>query len=457
MSLAPIFRRKRSLGFLLILSALFASWSAIYHCTTPHVSHYTSSFFKWSSSSVIVPQQPPTGGRRLPNFAFAIKTGKETIEERLSRQFATFLPLINNFIYISDHNETFGTVPVYDCYNPIYTDAWSRLTAQNPPETLRFPPPSNLEEVRKQEPGWERDAHKNLIGFKHLYESFPDADWYFMIDDDTYVFTSNLYDITADLDPEALIHMGVVRGKEHCGSNDDMPEPRHGFYQGGSGILFSRGAMKALYPHLDECIMKSWDCEGGDRRVGLCQYDAGIPVRHWWQNPFAFYSHDFRDLNAEWGWPGDSCLRPITGHRMRKTDFQDAFQAEQEAPSGRVTFADLYAAQRGGYVDDIAPDRNYPGWTDFGGEPLTSALACHELCQSTPQCLAWTWGEVEQFCWLKNDAGGKEERKGYVSGMLGEGYRCGVRGGVDLRRLAGSAKFNRTAFLSGDEDPMIHI
>ena len=40
--------------------------------------------------------------------------------------------------------------------------------------------------------GWLTDAHKNLPGFRELYRRFPKAEWYIMIDDDTYLFKHNL-------------------------------------------------------------------------------------------------------------------------------------------------------------------------------------------------------------------------------------------------------------------------
>ena len=36
--------------------------------------------------------------------------------------------------------------------------------------------------------GWKFDAHKNLPGWVLLYEKYPEAEWYVMIDDDTYLF-----------------------------------------------------------------------------------------------------------------------------------------------------------------------------------------------------------------------------------------------------------------------------
>lgn len=36
------------------------------------------------------------------------------------------------------------------------------------------------------------DSEKNLPGLETLYRTFPNADWYIMIDDDTFIFLDNL-------------------------------------------------------------------------------------------------------------------------------------------------------------------------------------------------------------------------------------------------------------------------
>jgi hypothetical protein len=35
--------------------------------------------------------------------------------------------------------------------------------------------------------GWKNDANKNLPGIRELYLRWPNAKWYIMVDDDTYV------------------------------------------------------------------------------------------------------------------------------------------------------------------------------------------------------------------------------------------------------------------------------
>ena len=40
--------------------------------------------------------------------------------------------------------------------------------------------------------GWRADAHKNLPGFRLMWNRFPNAEWFVMIDDESYLFLDNL-------------------------------------------------------------------------------------------------------------------------------------------------------------------------------------------------------------------------------------------------------------------------
>ena len=64
--------------------------------------------------------------------------------------------------------------------------------------------------------GWKSDATKNLPGFKALYEHFPDAEWYFMIDDDTYVFLDNVKKALSKYDPLEPHYLGAATGFIGC-------------------------------------------------------------------------------------------------------------------------------------------------------------------------------------------------------------------------------------------------
>jgi hypothetical protein len=60
--------------------------------------------------------------------------------------------------------------------------------------------------------GWKSDAHKNFPGFKSLYKSFPNASWYVMLDDDTYLNMKNLDHHLSQFDPLLPYYIGSPTG-----------------------------------------------------------------------------------------------------------------------------------------------------------------------------------------------------------------------------------------------------
>ncbi|KAJ3074674.1 hypothetical protein HDU98_010564 [Podochytrium sp. JEL0797] len=117
-------------------------------------------------------------------------------------------------------------------------------------------------------PGWKSDANKNLPGLKKLYETFPQSDWYMMIDDDTYVFLDNLMDHLNSLDPNEPIYTGRATSFVGC---DGVIEHGDGpaFGHGGSGYILSRAAMRKLMSKFTHLNKKYSSCWAGDIRVAL--------------------------------------------------------------------------------------------------------------------------------------------------------------------------------------------
>jgi len=75
---------------------------------------------------------------RLDNYVIIVKTGKETLYERVFRQITTFLPKFKNIVYISDHSEVLGEEVIYNAVawmnrSGIDEDGWSRDAAKNIP------------------------------------------------------------------------------------------------------------------------------------------------------------------------------------------------------------------------------------------------------------------------------------------------------------------------------------
>ncbi|KAJ3099692.1 hypothetical protein HDU97_002861 [Phlyctochytrium planicorne] len=131
----------------------------------------------------------------------------------------------------------------------------------------------------KESQGWKRDAHKNLPGFRELYKMYPNADWYLMIDDDTYVFMDNVHTMLSKLDPSHPWYIGNANVFVGCDGVSKFGEGPL-FAHGGSGIVMSKAAMKIMLADLQACIIKYKDCWAGDVRVALCLRDLDIFITH---------------------------------------------------------------------------------------------------------------------------------------------------------------------------------
>lgn len=127
----------------------------------------------------------------------------------------------------------------------------------------------------KTDEGWKIDAHKNLPGFKKLYNKFPNAEWYIMIDDDTYLLVENLMYNLAKYNHNDKIYLGNPTEFQGCDGIKKMGEGIK-FAHGGSGIIISRGAMIEMMKVIDVCIVKYKGCWAGDIRTALCLRDVDI-------------------------------------------------------------------------------------------------------------------------------------------------------------------------------------
>ena len=145
------------------------------------------------------------------DFAVAVKTGKETSLNRVPEQLITFLKTIENVMYLGESpNIMVGDIQIHDVCSTLYDkyqskpEEWEtnlkKLSAQ-----VTLKPTKNTGDSLvpdNDSVGWKFDAHKNLPGFVLLYKTYPNAKWYVMIDDDTYIFMTNL-----DLFLDGLSHL----------------------------------------------------------------------------------------------------------------------------------------------------------------------------------------------------------------------------------------------------------
>ncbi|KAJ3031134.1 UNVERIFIED_CONTAM: hypothetical protein HDU68_006265 [Siphonaria sp. JEL0065] len=152
---------------------------------------------------------------KFNNFAIALKSGSETFAVRTPAQFDTFLDRALNVLVIGEANrDSLETGrKMVDVYHGALDEAKRRLgvegvkfaearrgklklvldldgmgTAGNGGNSADGKNGNDTVQAGWfQNEGWRSDAHKNLPGFALLYKTFPDADWFLMIDDDSFV------------------------------------------------------------------------------------------------------------------------------------------------------------------------------------------------------------------------------------------------------------------------------
>jgi hypothetical protein len=175
-------------------------------------------------------------------LAIAVKTGSATALQRVPVQAATFLRHVKQWMLIGEApGIVVGERAVIDVFSDLYTDPpypdhLGKHADHGGNGTFYKSPKMKLGEKagkgrrrlarRHQDEhrgkdakdaivpdnsavGWKKDAHKNLPGFIHLWNSFPNAEWYFMIDDDTYLFLENVMRAVEGLNPDNGYYFGT--------------------------------------------------------------------------------------------------------------------------------------------------------------------------------------------------------------------------------------------------------
>ncbi|KAJ3393628.1 hypothetical protein HDU84_001403 [Entophlyctis sp. JEL0112] len=323
-------------------------------------------------------------------FAVCLKSGADTLHVRVPTQLATFLRAIPNLLIISDASDEIEGHVVHDVVTGLY---------------------DRKAKASENTAGWRADAHKNIPGFELLYETFPDASWYFMIDDDTYVDFKNLADLVKTLDPDVPYFTGrrnIFAGCDGVKKFGDGPF----FVQGGSGILLSRAAMRLVYGGMSACILRYETCWAGDVRTALCMRDAGVLVTL----NVGFFG---TGLHEEVPYTDDPCIRPFTFHHNNSTAIERLFRLSQTQEG--LTMASAHQE----FVDtqttiDVGYDRKGGHFKSIDG---LDAVQCQGLCQLEPQCASWVLTDAG-LCQLKKTPGFVFAHANFTSGGIAGRYRC---------------------------------
>lgn len=179
---------------------------------------------------------------RYDKYAVALKTGKEVALKRTPVQLLTFLAPVRNLLLVGEApGVNVGRLNMVDVYSHLYDyekdgiidiisevlekrelalltssesqihisvrSLGSSMMAQDFENHLNKR--EDAEVVPDEESiGWKADAHKNFPGFQELYTQFPNASWYIMIDDDTYLYMEYLDEYLSKFNPLKPYYIG---------------------------------------------------------------------------------------------------------------------------------------------------------------------------------------------------------------------------------------------------------
>ncbi|KAJ3295496.1 hypothetical protein HDU79_009009 [Rhizoclosmatium sp. JEL0117] len=264
------------------------------------------------------------------------------------------------------------------------------------------------------------DPHKNLAGLQLLGDRYLDkgVDWYFLIQDDTYIVLPNVIRFVEGLDPEKQYYIGKPTDWKGC---DNVHEAGKGpvIAVGSAGVLVSRGGMRALMNVIDNCILKYRSCFGGDIRTGLCFRDAGILLT--WDNSF-FLSSPY---DEEFQYPDEPCEEPKTFKTSFLDDMEDIHALSVASASQRNSTLSTGQIYRKVSASMNIQSKNVdrPGG-EYRVLRIADAKTCERAClKDVGKCVGWVVDRTKK-CLLKSTPGAAKKRKGYMSGVIVSRYQC---------------------------------
>ncbi|KAJ3353889.1 hypothetical protein GGF32_002747 [Allomyces javanicus] len=431
---------------------------------------------------------------RWDDYVVAIHSGVGTAAERVPVQLSTFLQGVRHIVLLGDTNDVeIAGIQMVDVVRggQYIRDAEDRIrhkeanlgkrSVSNPDEPV---PATNAtsklakrDDARLREhvpnqnsDGWRGDAHKFIPGALAMYDQYPNAKWYLILDDDTYMFMENLHLILDQLDGDQVYYFGKYYPSGGCPGGVVWPDGPV-FAHGGGGIVMSRAALTQMLSVADSCMVKYRDCFAGDIRLAQCMRDAGIKF-HATVAPDLF--HNVAPHVANFGGydQGTACRRVVSFHHLTphammrlyaadrdahraaidrlnagkgpdqvpkhwtpRTDVGKARQAALQAHAPQigtlpstfyapVTQADVFRriveSDLGEY--DYQVRRHAPAGKKVA--PCRMPSEGRAACEADPTCASWDYSPLDQACYLSEGVRKAEPALGFSSGVIRGRYRC---------------------------------
>jgi hypothetical protein len=351
-------------------------------------------WFGFQSSSYLSAEPITTTNSRFDHLAIALKSGKDVALHRVPIQLLTFLKPVKNKLIIGDANQTIGSFDMLD----VISDQ-ERLGKRSQTEI----------KPNESSPGWTNDAKKNIHGFDVLYHHFPQAEWFIMIDDDTYLFMENLRWFLKKYNPNKAYYFGVATLFQGCDGVTKLGDGPF-FAHGGSGIVLSRAALLKMREIKGKCLEKYSTCWAGDIRVALCLRDAGIFLLH----SSRFHGKPPND-QVDYQHP---CQRPISFHHLLPSQTQ---QLHELTKNGKKRLADMAHH----FLSDdllVGFDRPHRLYKPYKTMELESVDLCKKRCRLENRCLSYSYSDGT--CYFRDGIHAAQQNSTFTSGVMLEHYYC---------------------------------
>ncbi|KUL85732.1 hypothetical protein ZTR_08496 [Talaromyces verruculosus] len=373
-----------------------------------------------SSPSLYTPPTPDyasQGALKTSEIALLLKTGASLVWKRLPIHLLTSLAperiAPENAIIYSDVPEVIGSYQLVD----VLANTSSRAVLESPdfqPYLLQedFDDKQGWIEGDIAGPigGWKLDKYKFLPLINHAGHSQPDAKWYIYMEDDAFIFLSNLLEHLATFDWKDAWYIGSLAVK-------------HGeiFAHGGAGFALSRGAWEKTFGTHDDIIAKYenfTEVHGcGDHVLGHVLKDYGVTfgeTHEAEQFTFGFNPESYWNL---WYGPANWCKPIFSMHHMHLKDISRSYNMEKTwdfGKNGLMRYRDVYDTF-------IAPviRRRIEWWDNrSSSHAITSSEAkaemwmpesvkskdswmkswksvddCEAACLAWPECVQWSFYE----------------------------------------------------------------
>jgi hypothetical protein len=210
----------------------------------------------------------------LDDIAIGIWSGVEVFTERVLPMSRTWFRLVPSLHVYSDELVNTSLEAIVNCTNHL------NLFFHETPTFSHYMVGSQWDNK------WNNVQNRHLYSLGDLYFREPDKKWYFLGDDDTFLYPNVLAEFLSSVpDNDTHIHGRIFHAFDHVNFVFRERDSDHLFVQGGAGIVIPAEIMRDLAPKMENCTqMFSGVNFPSDMRLSAClerlfnySVDPGVP------------------------------------------------------------------------------------------------------------------------------------------------------------------------------------